>query len=150
MYVIARQSIAKTEPETPDVGWVQKMMEKAGIIKSFQETLDSEIERIKKSPMFIMSMMEQEFWKNIDWGTESNEQLTALAESMEGAIKYIKETIEKANDDTQNVFQRMMMKLWKKLLMNLSPLLIKISLWKKQMMQQQLLMAMICNRKNKI
>jgi predicted RNase H-like nuclease (RuvC/YqgF family) len=101
MYGIARQSIAKTEPETPDVGWIQKMMEKAGIIKGFQETLDSEIERIKTSPTFIMSMMEQEFWKNIDWGTESNEQLTALAESMEGAIKYIRETIEESNDDTE-------------------------------------------------
>ncbi|MDY0389260.1 MAG: XkdF-like putative serine protease domain-containing protein, partial [Methanolobus sp.] len=53
MYGIARQSIAKTEPETPDVGWIQKMMEKAGIIKGFQETLDSEIERIKTSPTFI-------------------------------------------------------------------------------------------------
>lgn len=101
MYGVARQSIAKTEPETPDVGWVQKMMEKAGIIKSFQETFDSEIERIKRRPGFIIDMMSQEFWKNIDWGTESNEQLIALAESMEGAVKYIREITEKTNDDTQ-------------------------------------------------
>jgi len=101
MYGIARQSIAKTEPETPDVGWVQKMMEKAGIIKSFQETLDSEIERIKTSPMFIIDIMKQEFWKNIDWTTESSQELIALADSMEGAVKYIREITEKANDDTQ-------------------------------------------------
>ena len=74
--VLPDNPLQKRSPETPDVGWIQKMMEKAGIIKGFQETLDSEIERIKTSPMFIMSMMEQEFWKNIDWGTESKEQLT--------------------------------------------------------------------------
>lgn len=101
MYGIARQSIAKTEPETPDVGWVQKMMEKAGIIKSFQETLEGEIERIKTSPMFIIDMMEKEFWKNIDWTKENSEKLIALAESMDGAAKYIREITEKVNDDTQ-------------------------------------------------
>lgn len=101
MYGVARQSIAKTEPETPDVGWVQKMMEKAGIIKSFQETLEGEIERIKTSPMFIIDMMEKEFWKNIDWKKENSEQLIALAESMDGAAKYIREITEKVNNDTQ-------------------------------------------------
>lgn len=97
MYGIARQSIAKTEPETHDVGWVQKMMEKAGIIKSFQETLEGEI----TSPMFIINIMEQEFWKNIDWTKGKSEQLIALAESMDGAAKYMREIIEKVNDDTQ-------------------------------------------------
>lgn len=101
MYGVARQSIAKTEPETPDVGWVQKMMEKAGIIKSFQETLEGEIERIKTSPMFIIDIMEKEFWKNIDWTKENSEKLIALAESMDGAAKYIREITEKVNDDTQ-------------------------------------------------
>lgn len=101
MYGIARQSIAKTEPETPDVGWVQKMMEKAGIIKSFQETLDSEIERMKRNPMFIIDIMQQEFWEDTYWTRERSQELIALAEAMEGAIKYIREKINEIIDDTE-------------------------------------------------
>lgn len=106
MYGIARKSIEKSEPEVPEIGWVQKFMEKAGLIKSFQETVESEINRIKHNPGFIMAMVEEEFWKNIDWKQTDDDQLTILANSMAEAVDYIRSlvastsNVEKTDDNT--------------------------------------------------
>lgn len=89
MFGIARKTVAKTNEKINNVGWIQKALEKLGIVKSFEETLDEVIKDMSTDPFFIMSIMEEDFWKNISWDSTRKEDLDALSKSMREAANYI-------------------------------------------------------------
>ena len=88
MFGIARVAVTKSEPET-EIGFVQKFLEKLGIVKSFEETLNETVESMKSSPMFVMSMLEKDFWKNISWENTTEQDLVILQTSLREAADYI-------------------------------------------------------------
>lgn len=101
MYGIVRRSIKKSEPQTT---WIQKAFEKLGLMKSFSETLNDVVNELKTSPSFLIDIMIDDFWKNIDWSETDIERLSKLSKSMTEAALYIDEIIGsgqivKSNDE---------------------------------------------------
>jgi hypothetical protein len=90
MFGIARKTIAKNEESIP---WIQKFLERLGVVKTFQETLEAEINAIKKDPGFLMYIAEENWYREIDWEMEADEKLLKLSESMLEASSYIKELV---------------------------------------------------------
>lgn len=86
MYGIARKSVTKTEPE---ISGLQKLMEKTGLIKSFADTVNDTIDKMKSSPWFIMDMVYEDFFKTVEWDMVNDEQLGVLKDSLVGATEYI-------------------------------------------------------------
>lgn len=102
MFGIARTTVAKTEEE-PKVSWVQKFLEKLGVVKSFEETLNDHVEAMKQDPDFILYMMEENWFRNMTWDTTRDEDLAELSKSMKEAAVYIDEILAGRNDVTKSV-----------------------------------------------
>lgn len=96
MFGIARTTVAKTEDE-PKVSWVQKFLEKLGVVKSFEETLNEHIEAMKQDPDFILYMMEDNWFRNMTWDSTRDEDLDELSKSMKEAAMYIDEILAARN-----------------------------------------------------
>lgn len=96
MFGIARTTVAKTEDE-PKVSWVQKFLEKLGVVKSFEETLNDHIEAMKQDPGFILYMMEENWFRNMTWDSTRDEDLAELSKSMKEAAMYIDEILASRN-----------------------------------------------------
>lgn len=92
MFGIARTTVAKTEDE-PKVSWVQKFLEKLGVVKSFEETLNDHVEAMKQDPGFILYMMEENWFRNMTWDSTRDEDLAELSKSMKEAAMYIDEIL---------------------------------------------------------
>ena len=97
MFGIARTTVAKTDDDEPKVSWVQKFLEKLGLVKSFEETLNGHIEMMKQDPGFILYMMEEDWWANMSWDSTKDEDLVSLANSMKEAANYIDNVIASKN-----------------------------------------------------
>ena len=97
MFGIARTTVAKTDDDEPKVSWVQKFLEKLGLVKSFEETLNGHIEMMKQDPGFILYMMEEDWWANMSWDSTKDEDLVSLANSMKEAASYIDNVIASKN-----------------------------------------------------
>ena len=97
MFGIARTTVAKTEDDEPKVSWVQKFLEKLGVVKSFEETLNGHIEMMKQDPGFILYMMEEDWWTKMSWDSTKDEDLVSLANSMKEAASYIDSVIASKN-----------------------------------------------------
>jgi hypothetical protein len=102
MFGIARTTVAKTEEE-PKVSWVQKFLEKLGVVKSFEDTLNDHVEAMKQDPGFILYMMEENWFRNMTWDTTRDEDLAELSKSMKEAAVYIDEILAGRNDVTKSV-----------------------------------------------
>lgn len=90
MYGIARNTVTKTDQNNnKKIGWMQKLLENIGIVKSFEETLESEINNIKTDPFFIIDMMTEDWYKNVNWPQTNDESLIMLSNSMKHAAAYI-------------------------------------------------------------
>lgn len=90
MFGIARKTVAKAETE---ISWLQKALEKLGLIKSFDDTLNEIVNYMKTSPSFILDVMQEEFWKNIEWDNTREEDLGVLSKAMKEAANYIDTTL---------------------------------------------------------
>ena len=97
MFGIARTTVAKTDDDEPKVSWVQKFLEKLGLVKSFEETLNGHIEMMKQDPGFILYMMEEDWWTKMSWDSTKDEDLVSLANSMKEAANYIDNVIASKN-----------------------------------------------------
>lgn len=97
MFGIARTTVAKTDDDEPKVSWVQKFLEKLGLVKSFEETLNGHIEMMKQDPGFILYMMEEDWWTKMSWDSTRDEDLVSLANSMKEAASYIDSIIASKN-----------------------------------------------------
>ena len=97
MFGIARTTVAKTDDDEPKVSWVQKFLEKLGLVKSFEETLNGHIEMMKQDPGFILYMMEEDWWTKMSWDSTKDEDLVSLANSMKEAASYIDSVIASKN-----------------------------------------------------
>lgn len=90
MYGIARNTVTKTDQNNnKKIGWMQKLLENIGIVKSFEETLESEINNIKTNPFFIIDMMTEDWYKNVNWSQTNDESLVMLSNSMKQAAAHI-------------------------------------------------------------
>lgn len=96
MFGIARTTVAKTEDE-PKVSWVQKFLEKLGVVKSFEEAMNDHIEAMKQDPGFILYMMEENWYRNMTWDSTRDEDLAELSKSMKEAAMYIDEILAARN-----------------------------------------------------
>jgi len=88
MFGIARKTIAKEE-EATEISWLQKFLEKLGIVKTFEETMSAHWDLMKRDPGFILYMMEEDWYNNVSWDSQPEEKLEKLAKSMLEASNYI-------------------------------------------------------------
>lgn len=96
MYGIARTTVTKTDQNNnKKIGWMQKLLENIGIVKTFEETLESEINEIKTNPFFIIDMMTEDWYKSVNWSQTNDESLMMLAKSMKDAATYIDKIVNK-------------------------------------------------------
>jgi hypothetical protein len=102
MFGIARTTVAKTEDE-PKVGWVQKFLEKLGVVKSFEEAMNDHIEAMKQDPGFILYMMEENWYRNMTWDSTRDEDLAELSKSMKEAAMYIDEILADRDNVAKSV-----------------------------------------------
>ena len=102
MFGIARTTVAKTEDE-PKVSWVQKFLEKLGVVKSFEEAMNDHIEAMKQDPGFILYMMEENWYRNMTWDSTRDEDLAELSKSMKEAAMYIDEILADRDNVAKSV-----------------------------------------------
>lgn len=90
MFGISRNVVSKGENKMQS--FIGKVMEKLGVKKSYEETMKEYIENMTKDPWFIISMMEEDFYKSINWRDENDEKLANLVKSLRSAADYIEAT----------------------------------------------------------
>lgn len=90
MFGISRNVVSKGENKMQS--FIGKVMEKLGVKKSYEETMNEYIENMTKNPWFIIQMMEEDFYKSINWHDENDEKLTSLVKSLRSAADYIEAT----------------------------------------------------------
>lgn len=88
MFGVSRQTKI-IKGDTMQNNWFQKTLNMLGITKTFDETVDETINQMSTSPSFIMSILHEDFYKNIQWDTSRKDELIALSLSMRQAADYI-------------------------------------------------------------
>jgi len=88
MFGVARETqMSKGESKVKSL--IRKALEALGIKKSFEETLDEIINSLTSNPLFIIDVMQEDFFKSVAWDALSEEQLVALSKSMRSAAEFI-------------------------------------------------------------
>lgn len=87
MFGMAREVVSKGEQRMSS--FVSNVLEKLGVKKSYEESMQNKLESMIKSAYFIIGVMEDDFYKSIDWTMENKEVLAKLAEAMRSAADYI-------------------------------------------------------------
>lgn len=87
MFGMAREVVSKGEQRMSS--FVSNVLEKLGVKKSYEESMKDRLESMIKSPYFIIGVMEDDFYKSVDWTMENKEVLAKLAEAMRSAADYL-------------------------------------------------------------
>lgn len=88
MFGIARNAVT-SKGESTLKKMFAKTLEKLGLSKSFDETVQSRIEEMTQSPWFVMDMLREDFYKEMDWNAIPAENLKVLSKSLREAADYV-------------------------------------------------------------
>lgn len=92
MFGIARQV---SKGETKLKKFIGAIAEIFGVKKDFSETAQAQIDRMARSPWFIMDMLTEEYLGSVDWDADENVKLENLSLALSGAKDYVDGLIAK-------------------------------------------------------
>lgn len=100
MFGIARQV---SKGETKLKKFISAIAEAIGIKKDFSETAQAQIDRIAKSPWFIMDMLTEEYLGSVNWDDDDNVKLESLSLALAGAKDYVDGLVAKRIEKSEGV-----------------------------------------------
>jgi len=102
---IAREVLI-SKGESVEKSWLRKALDFVGISKSFDETVQTQIDSLTMSQSFIMDMISRDFWESVEWDFSKTAELEALSTTLKEAAQYVDKkiaevTVSKSEDENK-------------------------------------------------